>query len=150
MPSVYTVNNAMTCVKGASLLRIRDALIWCGRVDCRSLKVRLPEILDQHEDAASLVKLRVKNRSAVGGNHNMALQGTLSGNDLPGLAGDEFVEADVAVSHFVGGSEEINPLLPHCPFAPGIHGIENLGFLTSINRGPPDTHRCRPPLHVIE
>jgi hypothetical protein len=69
---------------------------------CRPQEVRLPEILDQHEDAARSVRLRVKNRPAVGGNRDMVIHGPLNGQDFPDLARGEFVEADVTVSILSG------------------------------------------------
>jgi hypothetical protein len=38
----------------------------------------LPEILDQHEDAARFIRLRVDNRPAVRGNRDMVIHGTLN------------------------------------------------------------------------
>src|SRR5271157_1947121 len=110
----------------------------------------LPEILDQHEDAARFIRLRVKNRPTVGGNRDMVIHGTLNCQDFPSLAASEFVEADITVSHFVGCSEKVNALLHNRPLAFTMHGVENLGFLTAIDLGSPDTHGLRPSLHVIE
>src|SRR5579864_2357910 len=115
----------------------------------RSQKCVLTEILDQHEDAARVVRLRVNNRSAVGGNRDVVTHRTLNFQNGPDLTGGEFVKADVIVSHFVGNSKEVNPLLPHSPLAFAIHRIENLRFLISIHRGSPDG-RLWPVFHVVK
>jgi hypothetical protein len=61
------------------------------------------------------------------------IYGHLNCQDFPDLAASEFVEADVTVSHFVGSSEEVNPLFTHSPLAFAMHGIENFRFLISIH-----------------
>lgn len=75
--------------------------------------MRLPEVIDQHEDPARFVRLGVKNCPAVGGNRDLGIHGRLNCQEFPDLTGGEFVEADVTVSHFVGNSEEVNPLFAH-------------------------------------
>ena len=102
-------------------------------IECLGGKVRLPEILDQHEDTAGFVRLREKNRPAVGGNRDVVIYGPLNCQDFPDLAASEFVEAEVTVSHFVGRPEEVNPFLPDSPLAFAMHRVENFRFLISIH-----------------
>ena len=44
--------------------------------------MRLPEIIDQHEDAARFLRLRVEGCPSIKGNCDMAIYGTFNSEDL--------------------------------------------------------------------